>query len=213
MDGTLADSSHYHWESWQDTLAREGIRVTHADFEATFGMRNAEILRLWLGADADPARIARIGDEKEEAYRALLRTGGIEPLPGAAEWVAALHGEGWRQAVASSAPRANIAAMVAALGFGNLLDAYLGAEDVTRGKPDPEVFLSAAERLGVARERCVVVEDAAAGIEAARRAGMANIGVGDDSLGDADVLVRSLADLKADAFVGLLRRGGMRSRE
>jgi len=205
MDGTLADSSEYHWMSWQEALAAEDVPITRDKFDATFGWRNAEILRLWLGNDADPERIVRIGDGKEVAYRALLRSGGVEPLPGAAEWVTRLRAEGWQQAIASSAPRANIEAMLDALRFTELVDAYLGAEDVTRGKPDPDVFLNAAEQLGVLPERCVVVEDAAAGIEGARRAGMISIGVGGGAVEAADVVVLSLSDLSDDAFSDLLR--------
>lgn len=204
LDGTLADSSEYHWLSWQDVLAAEGVHITREEFHATFGWRNSEILKRWLGAGAEPDRIARIGDGKEEAYRALLRSGGIDPLPGAAEWVRALHWDGWRQAIASSAPRANIEVMVDALRFGEVMDGFLGAEDVTRGKPDPEVFLTGARRLGVAPERCIVVEDAAAGIEGARRAGMRSIGVGGGNVGAADLVVRSLAELPPHTFSTLL---------
>lgn len=204
MDGTLADSSEFHWLSWQDVLAAEGVSITRDDFHATFGWRNREILKLWLGEGATPERIVRIGDGKEEAYRALLRAGGIEPLPGAAEWIRTLRDAGWRQAIASSAPRANIETMVEALHFGALIDAFLGAEDVTRGKPEPDVFLTAAARVGVPPERCIVVEDAAAGIEAGKRAGMVTIGVGGGNVGAADLVVRSLRDLPADAFSVLL---------
>jgi len=207
MDGTLADSSEYHWLSWQEVLSEEGVRITHDDFLATFGRRNAEILRIWIGPDVDPERAARIGDAKEVAYRALLREGGVEPLPGAAEWVKALRGQGWRQAVASSAPRANIEVMLEVLGFTGLVDAYLGAEDVSRGKPEPDVFLNAAARLDVPPLRCVVVEDAAAGIEAGRRGGMATIGVGHGKVDAADVVVRSLMELEPDVFARLLGGG------
>ncbi len=204
MDGTLADSSEYHWLSWQEVLTAEGVQVTHADFLATFGRRNAEILRVWIGPDVEPERAARIGDAKEVAYRALLRAGGVEPLPGAAEWVTALREQGWRQAVASSAPRANIEVMLEVLGFTGLIDAFLGAEDVLRGKPEPDVFLNAAARLGVVPARCVVVEDAAAGIEAGRRGGMATIGVGHGKVDAADLVVRSLTELGPGAFASLL---------
>ncbi len=204
MDGTLADSSEYHWLSWQEVLTAEGVQVTHADFLATFGRRNAEILRVWIGPDVEPERAARIGDAKEVAYRALLRAGGVEPLPGAAEWVTALREQGWRQAVASSAPRANIEVMLEVLGFTGLMDAFLGAEDVRRGKPEPDVFLNAAARLGVVPARCVVVEDAAAGIEAGRRGGMATIGVGHGKVDAADLVVRSLTELGPGAFASLL---------
>ena len=204
LDGTLADSSAFHWRSWQAALVDEDVAITEADFRATFGQRNDEILSVWLGPDASMERIRRVGEAKEVAYRSFVREAGITPLPGAAEWVRALHEQGWRQAIASSAPRRNIEVMHGALSFAGLIDTLVGAEDVKAGKPDPEVFLVAADRLGVPPLRCVVVEDAEAGIEAARRARMSSIGVGGDAVGAADMVVQSLADLPPDAFERLV---------
>ncbi len=204
LDGTLVDSTEYHWRSWQQPLADEGVHITRADFLASFGQRNDAILRGWLGPDADPARMRRVGDAKEASYREIIAAEGISPLPGAAEWVRRLHEAGWLQAIASSAPRLNVEVVRRALGFESLIETFVAAEDVQRGKPDPEVFLTAAARLGVSPARCVVVEDAAAGIEAARRAGMRCIGVGDVALAGADVHVGSLADLPPRAFEDLI---------
>jgi len=204
LDGTLADSKEYHWRSWVEAMGAEGLTVSEAQFLASFGQRNDAILGEWLGTDADPQRIRRIGDDKEHRYREMVRTEGIAPLPGAAEWVAALHEAGWRQAIASSAPRANVEVMHRALGFEEFIGVLVAAEDVGRGKPDPEVFLVAAKRLDVSPERCIVVEDAEAGIEAARRGGMPSIGVGAGAVGAADVVVASLADLPPSTFQELV---------
>ena len=204
LDGTLADSKEYHWRSWVAAMEAEGHSITQGQFLASFGQRNDTILREWLGAGADPMQIERVGDSKEALYREMVRTGGIEPLPGAAEWVRKLHEDGWRQAIASSAPRANVEVMHNALGFAGLIDTLVAAEDVTKGKPDPEVFLKAAQTLGVRPDRCVVVEDAEAGIEAARRAGMPSVGVGGGEVGAAHVVVVSLADLPPDTFARLI---------
>lgn len=200
LDGTLVDSEEYHWQSWQHALALDGLRVTYDDFKNTFGQRNEAILRGWLGADTHVDRINRIADAKETEYRRLAAEHGLTPLPGAAEWLVRLHADGWNQAIASSAPRLNVDVMLRALGLEPYFDAIVASEDVTRGKPAPEVFLAAATRLGVSRDRCVVVEDAAAGIEAARRAGMRSIGVSRAATLRADVFVRSLEDLDLDAF-------------
>jgi HAD superfamily hydrolase (TIGR01509 family) len=202
----LADSKAYHWRSWQEALEAEGVRVTESDFEASFGRRNDEILRGWLGPDAHADHIRRVGDAKEVCYRALVEREGIEPLPGATAWVRVLHSAGWRQAIASSAPRLNVEVVRRALGFEALIETYVGAEDVRAGKPDPEVFLTAASRLVVAPERCIVVEDAAAGVEAARRGGMRSIGVGDGASAAADLAVGSLRDLAPEAFDRLVER-------
>ena len=208
LDGTLVDSGDYHWRSWRDTMREEGIELTYQQFLDSFGQRNDRILTNWLGAGVDPTRITRIGDAKEALYRELARREGLVALPGATEWVTRLHEQGWRQAIASSAPRANVEVMIEVVGIGRLIDAFVSAEDVSRGKPDPDVFLAAASRLGVPPNRCIVVEDAAAGVEAARRAGMRCIGVNAGGALEADVFVRSLADLSNDAFERLQRRGG-----
>jgi beta-phosphoglucomutase len=206
LDGTLVDSEEYHWHSWRDTMAAEGMVLTFEQFRATFGWRNDAILRHWLGDDVDPRRAARISDAKDRLYRTMVRSGGQIALPGAAEWVRRLHAEGWSQAVASSAPRLNIEAVMAAIGLADQFQATASAEDVERGKPDPQVFCLAALRLGVPPSRCIVVEDAAAGIEGARRAEMRSIAVRHDgSQLPADIVVRSLADLPRDAFDSLIR--------
>ena len=205
MDGTLVDSEEYHWLSWRDTMAAEGILLTRDQFMESFGQRNDTILARWLGPDALADRVQRIGDTKEEMYRKLVREGGLAPLPGAAEWVKQLNREGWAQAIASSAPRANVAAVLKVIELGGCFQAVVSAEDVTRGKPDPQVFLTAASRLSVPPPQCIVVEDAPAGVEAARRAGMRSIGVRRNGPPlAADVAVTSLADLPLNAFTNLL---------
>ena len=206
MDGTLIDSEELHWISWRETMAKEGIAITHEQFLASFGQRNDSIIPRWLGAAATPERIERIANAKEERYRDLVRKNGISPLPGVASWVHRLHEQGWLQAVASSAPRANIEVVLEALAATHSFQAVVSAEDVHKGKPDPEVYLAAASRVGVPPQKCIVVEDAVAGIEGARRAGMRSIGVSRD--GEhlaADVVVTSLDLLDADAFETLLQ--------
>ena len=205
MDGTLVDSEESHWLSWRDTMALEGIALTHDQFIGTFGQRNDSILPQWLGADAAADRIQRVGDTKEELYRKLIRQGGIELLPGALEWVRRLHTAGWAQAIASSAPRANIDVVLEVLGLTEDFQSVVSAEDVTKGKPDPQVFLTAAARLDAPPSRCIVVEDAVPGIEAARRAGMRSIGVSRSGSLAADLVVKSLADLPNSAFEDLGR--------
>jgi beta-phosphoglucomutase len=186
-------------------MAAESFELTYDRFLASFGQRNDRILGAWLGADADPERVRRIGEQKEAEYRRLAETRGLTPLAGAREWLESLHAAGWKQAIASSAPRLNVETMLRVLHLTPLLDAIVSAEDVTRGKPDPEVFLTAAAKVGVAPAHCVVVEDAPAGVEAGRRAGMRTIGVNPRTRLDADITVSSLTDLPPDAFDALIR--------
>jgi len=205
LDGTLVDSEQYHWLAWRDTMAAEGVPLTHAEFLKTFGLRNDAIIPQWIPG-ASIQQIERIAGAKEQLYRRLVREGGLAPLPGAAEWTERLSSRGWLQAIASSAPRENIDAVLAVMGLGSVFQAVVSAEDVTLGKPDPQVFLTAAARLGSAPGRSIVVEDAPAGVEAARRAGMPSIGVRRTGTPlPADLAVTSLADLPPDAFSRLLK--------
>jgi HAD superfamily hydrolase (TIGR01509 family) len=204
LDGTLVDSEEFHWQSWRDTMRPEGVELTYAQFLASFGQRNDRIVPAWLGSDVDVARMNRIGEDKEDAFRRLGETHGLAPLPGAREWLTRLRGSGWKQSIASSAPRVNVDMMLRVAGLDGCFDAIVSADDVTIGKPDPQVFLKAAEKLGVPPTQCIVVEDAAAGIEGARRAGMRSIGVTKNGVLPADLFVASLADLPADAFDRLL---------
>lgn len=204
LDGTLVDSEEFHWLSWRDVMHAEGMTLTYEQFLASFGQRNDRILPRWLGGDVEPSRLQWIGDTKEAEFRRLAETHGLTPLPGAREWLARLRTAGWKQAIASSAPRLNVEAMLRVAGLEDCLDAIVSADDVTAGKPDPQVFLKAAERLGVDPSRAIVVEDAAAGIEGARRAAMKSIGVIKNGPLDADITVASLADLPPDAFDRLL---------
>lgn len=201
LDGTIIDSHEYHWLSWREALAAEGILLERPQFDATFGQRNDITLRAWLGWAAAEADILRIAEAKEVRYRRLVRTRRIELLPGVETWLERLRAAGWRQALATSAPRANVDAILETLGIGHYFAAMITAEDVTRGKPEPDVFLAAARAVAVPVYRCVVVEDAPAGVEAARRAGMRCIGVGPHHADlPADLTTPSLAALPEDAF-------------
>jgi beta-phosphoglucomutase len=205
LDGTLVDSAESHFESWRDAMRAEGRTITRDQFEATFGQRNDRILAGWLGPDAAPDLGSRIAEAKEAAYRRFVREGRLDALPGASDWLVQMRTLGWKQAIASSAPRLNVEVVLDVLDWSRYFDAIVAAEDVRAGKPDPEVFLAAATRLGVPPAQCVVVEDAAAGIEAARRGGMRSIGVGTPaSAAGPDLAVPSLTALTVDMWQRLL---------
>lgn len=177
LDGTLIDSAEYHWEAWQEVMAAEKFTISYEEYVADFGKRNDEILRGRLGEQLTEDYIVRVSLAKEEAYRALVRTRGLDLLPGAARWLARLQEDGWMQALGTSAPRGNIDAVFDALDIARFFNAVMSADQVERGKPFPDVFLAAARKLEVAPSDCIVVEDAPAGIEAARRAGMVALAV------------------------------------
>lgn len=205
MDGTLLDSAQYHWLAWRDVLASEGHDLTHEQFTAAFGQRNDTILRSYFGEDISLRDIKRISAAKEARYRHLVRAHGIELLPGAQRWLKYLQTEGWRQAIASSAPLLNIEVIVEILAIRHFFTALVSAEDVEHGKPDPQTFLVAADKLGIPPARCIVVEDAPVGIEAARRAGIRSIGVcSTHTTLQAECVVQTLDMLPDHAFYQLL---------
>ncbi|MCC7076734.1 MAG: HAD family phosphatase [Acidimicrobiia bacterium] len=204
VDGTLVDSQEMHWEAWHEALRKAGVAVTHEQFLETFGWRNDAILAHIAGPDLSPGDVVEISEAKETAYRAAVRTHGIDLLPGAGELLAGLDAAGWRQVIASSAPRANVDTILDVTGTAATFAAVVSAEDVAHGKPDPEIFLTAAARVGVPPAGCVVVEDAPAGVEGARRAGVPCIGVRTthDELA-ADIVVDSLTELSVSDLQGL----------
>ncbi|HVG38408.1 MAG TPA: HAD-IA family hydrolase [Pyrinomonadaceae bacterium] len=205
IDGTLIDSEDYHFLTWQEAMAGVGYGLTRENFAATFGQRNDAVLRGYLGDEIDDAEIKRLSELKEARYRDVVRERGIELLPGARRWLELLREQGWRQAVASSAPAQNIEVILDALDLPPFITAAASAEGLKHGKPDPEIFLTAAALVETPPANCIVVEDAPAGTEGARRAGMRAIGVlTTHSHLAADLVVRSLDHLPDDAFLKLL---------
>lgn len=206
LDGTLINSVDHHWEAWREVMAEENITLSFEDFVADFGKRNDEILRGRINPLMSDAEVARIALLKEEKYRHFIRTKGLTLLGGAENWLRQLKADGWRQALGTSAPRGNIDAAFDVLDIEKFFDAVMSSEQVKAGKPEPDVFLAAAEKMNVAPENCVVVEDAPAGTEAARRAGMKSVGVltTHDEL-KADWVFNSLEDMPPDFFAGMCR--------
>jgi beta-phosphoglucomutase len=201
LDGTLIDSVAYHWQAWRAVMEAEKFVYTYADFVADFGKRNDEILRLRVDAALPATELARIALAKEEHYRHLVRTQGLELLPGGADWLQRLCDDGWLQALGTSAPHGNVEAVFDAIAMEPYFAAVLSSEEVKQGKPAPDVFLAAAAQMGVAPEHCFVIEDAPAGIEAARRAGMKAVGVRTTHPDlEADWVFTSLAELPRDFF-------------
>ena len=176
VDGTLVDTAELHFRAWEQLCRDLGRPFSRADFAATFGRRNPEIFRHLFGERFGEKDMDELGFRKEELYRAAAR-GGVELLPGVRPLLEGLKADGFRQAIGSSAPRANVALILEITRSAALFDAVSCAEDTTRGKPDPQVFLVAARKLDVPPQRCVVVEDAVAGVEAARNGGMKCIAV------------------------------------
>lgn len=213
MDGVLVDSYQAHFRSWQLLAEEMGIAdFTEEQFARTFGKTSREILRKHWPIELSDEQIRRADDHKEELYRKLIRED-FREIPGARELVRALHAAGFRLAVGSSGPKANVDAGLDGLGHREYFDALVSGQDVTHGKPDPEIFLVAGRRLGVAAGRCAVIEDAPAGIEAARRAGMTPVAITgtaareDLAAAGAKSVVDSLTELTPQRIAELIAGG------
>jgi beta-phosphoglucomutase family hydrolase len=201
-DGVIVDSSDYHEESWERLAEEEDLELPPNHFKKGFGMRNETIIPQILGWTEDPEEIRRLDRRKEELYREIIVEKGLEPLAGVESFLQELHQADVPCAVASSTERLNITFALEHMGMSHEFRAVVAGEDVENGKPDPEVFLTAAEKLGVAPQRCVVFEDAHVGVEAGRAAGMKVIAVSTthpaDTLQDADMVVEGLNELSIE---------------
>ena len=204
LDGVLVNSMEFHYQAYQEVLASRGKELSREEYlRELIGLRNYVILRRVLG-DLSDEEVEALAERKEEAFRRLV-AGQVKALPGADQLLRRAKEAGLRQAIVSSTPRANIELMLKSLGLWDIFDAIVGEEDAARGKPDPEGFLLAASRLGVAPEECIVIEDAPEEIAAGKAAGMRCIGVTTtrpaEKLSQADLVVGSLEDLRVWEFV------------
>jgi beta-phosphoglucomutase len=210
VDGVLVDSYQAHFASWRALYGELGIDYTESAFAAEFGRTSRDILCRTLGPETSVERTRSLDTRKEALFREILRKD-FPAMPGAVELIDALAADGFAIAVGSSGPPENIELTLEKLGCGDKVNARVTGADVERGKPDPQVFQLAAERLGMRPERCAVVEDAVHGIEAARRAGMKSIaltGTADrEQLSAADLVVDSLGELSPAIMRGLLGSG------
>jgi beta-phosphoglucomutase len=181
MDGVLVDSADAHRRAWRELGDEVGKPFTTVLFQQTFGQRNASIIPIWLGAsgtrETRPERLEALADRKETLYRELVRHGAVRIYPGVSTLLRELRALGAAVAIASSGPRENVSLLIDTIGGRAAVDAMVASEDVDEGKPHPEVFLRAAERLGIAPAHCAVIEDSVHGIEAAKRGGMLAVAV------------------------------------
>ncbi|MHB1034552.1 MAG: HAD family hydrolase [Pirellulales bacterium] len=209
LDGVLVDSYPAHFESWQILLAPLGLAMSDAQFAATFGQTNREIITgLWGPNRFSAEEISAIGHRKEELYRQILAQR-FPAMPGGRELVGALCEAGFAVAIGSSAPPENVALTLDHLDNREAFGAVVTGADVRRGKPDPAVFLTAAERLGVPPADCVVVEDAPVGVAAAKAAGMVSIALVSTgrtraAVAEADLVVDSLDELSPEGIGRLI---------
>src|SRR6266581_746665 len=200
LDGVIIDSADEHRRAWQRLAREEGIVMTDADLWATGGRRNDDIFATIWG-EMPPERAKELADRKEMYFRELIRESAA-PLPGSIELMRGLHEAGFLQALASSTPIENIQLISDVLGLKRYLTVIVSGETVARGKPAPDIFLKAASQLRMDPTKCLVIEDAVAGVQAAHNAGMRCIAVAGDrdlsGLRQAELMVKDLKEVDID---------------
>jgi beta-phosphoglucomutase len=205
LDGVIIDSADEHRRSWYRLAKEEGLPFTDEQFWATFGQRNDTIIpQLW--GSMPPERVRELADRKEAYFREFIRETAA-PLPGAIELLSALKEAGYQQALASSTPIANIELISEVLGLKRYLTALVSGESVAHGKPAPDVFLKAASELNIEPSKCLVIEDAVAGVQAALAGGMYCIAVAYDrdlpGLRVATLMVKALTEVNVERIRAL----------
>jgi beta-phosphoglucomutase family hydrolase len=211
MDGVIADTGPYHFKAWRKVFRERGVELTEEAFKKNFGKRNDTIIRNTLGDEIATAEIETISRDKETTFRRMARND-MKPLPGVTELIKALAEGGFKQALGSSAPIENIRLIIKSLGIADAFQTIVSGGEVTEGKPGPQGFLLAARKLAIEPRACVVIEDAVAGITAARRAGMRCLAVTNthprESLAEADLIVDTLEEVTPSVLEGLLNSEG-----
>lgn len=201
-DGVIVDTANLHNQAWQQLAAEIGRTIPPDFFQRSFGMKNETAIRELLGWADNPIQLQKLSQMKEEHFRRLVHKCCILSVPGSLELVRSLKTAGIPYAVGSSTPLENIKCVTERLGISDLFPILVTAEDVSKGKPDPEVFLKAAYKLNIIPTKCIVIEDAPVGIEAAKRAGMKAVAITQthppQDLTGADLVVESLYQLNID---------------
>lgn len=198
LDGVLVDTAKYHFLAWQRLAAELGFAFTEQDNEKLKGvsrMASLDILLKVGGIELDDSKKQELAERKNEWYvEYISQMDASEILPGALGFLQQCREAGVKTALGSASK--NAALILRNTGLTPYFDAIIDGTHTSRAKPDPEVFLLGARKLGIDPKACLVFEDAEAGIEAARRAGMRCVGIGAaETLGAADLVIPSLESM------------------
>lgn len=207
LDGVLTDTAEYHYRGWKRLADEEGILFTREDNEQLRGIPRRESLMLILKGGTFPEeKLLEMMERKNNYYLEFIRE--VSPkdlLPGARELLEEIRRAGLKSALGSASK--NALDVINRLGITNLLDAICDGNSVQRQKPAPDLFLHAAKQLGLPPEECVVVEDASAGIDAGKAAGMLTVGLGpSERVGQADMILPNLSGVKLADILEFLKR-------
>ena len=171
MDGVIVDNMEYHKKAWDIFLKKYAPDVELEEFSKHFGKVNKDLLKIVFKREVSPGEEARFGEEKEAIYREIY-SDHIVPTAGLVDFLITLRKNKVKTAVATAAPRINMDFVFEKTGLRKYFDVLIAASEVMRGKPDPEIYLKAAEKLNCPPKHCLVFEDSMPGIQAAQNAGM-----------------------------------------
>lgn len=207
MDGVICHTNPFHSIAFQQFFAKRNLNPSEAEYAAhMYGKNNGYILSHFLGRKIQGEELALLEDEKEGLFREIYKSE-VDPIAGFMEFFAKLKSEGLLTAVATSAPRANLDLIIGVLGIGEQMQSQLASEDVASHKPDPEVYLKSAAKLGVRPEECLVFEDSFSGASAGINAGMKVVGVlsshTENELPKCDLYIKDYYELKLSELVEL----------
>ncbi len=201
MDGTLIDNIALHQAVWREFTRQRGLNLSDAELGFAKGRKALEVVEHFWPA-ASPGEVSRLTSDRQELYRSRFAESDlVRPVAGAEAFLSALGALGVLRVLATDAPLANVEAVWRKFPFASLFEFVVTSDDVRHGKPDPEIFLAAAARAGVAPTRCLVAEDSKAGVAAAKAAGCQCLGLATNQT-EAD-LRREGADFVALDFLNL----------
>jgi HAD superfamily hydrolase (TIGR01509 family) len=177
MDGVICHTNPYHSKAFKIFFKKRNLYPTEEDFLLhMYGKNNGYILSHFLGRKIEGDELLFLEDEKESLFREIYKSE-VDPIPGFMDFFKILKATDLPTGVATSAPRANLELIIGALDLDNSLESKLASEDVSKHKPDPEIYLKSASLLGVEPHRCLVFEDSFSGASAGLNAGMKVVGV------------------------------------
>lgn len=207
LDGTLIDSEPLHHESYSRAFEEFGLHFDTKQYAGMFGTHGERFVMKAMGDGADPDVARKVVDRKTEIYQRMLALNGVKSAPGAKAFLERMKPR-YKLALATSTRAANLPPLFELLGFDNIFDAIVSADDTASAKPHPEPFLLAASRLHLAPPDCLVIEDGVLGVAGAKAAGMKCIGVTacdrfDRDLSQADLVVASLNEISYETIACL----------
>lgn len=210
MDGVLVHTNPYHKKAFKRFLDEHDVDLTDDELrDHVYGRTNSEIFPYIFKDDYTPEKGKKWADEKESLFRDLYKED-AKPVPGLVDFLKKLKEAGVKSAVGTSAPVENLDFIMDTLDLRRFFDVFLHSGSITKSKPDPEIYLKAADQLNTEPDNCVVFEDSVAGVKAGLNAGMNVVAVAtthsDDELAGAHLVIDDFEDIDIQYLQRLCER-------